>query len=429
MRLHQYQKDAIRFLLNHPRCSLFADPGAGKTVIILSVLAILKARGLLPRPVLVTAPSIVCETVWRQEAEKWRHLIDLTFSLVAGSKKEKKGALQSPADIHLVTHEYLRLMEEELPKYRTLIVDESSRYFTKWTGDTVKILRRLSFERQHIMTGTPTPNTLMSLFSQQFIADKGASFGKTITPFRAEFFNESRFNVFSKWVPKKDAEEKMSEHLRGHCYRIEIKEHLDIPELSTHDVLIPGVKRNLSKCITKKGILDPIVCADERRVTGGVSVEGLFIDKMKLKELEGLLSELQGKQAIVFYSFDAEGIALARHFNAPKIDGGTPKHVRKELVDSWNNKGLDLLLINPATAGYGINLQSGGHDLIFYTLPNNQAHYSQAIARVWRQGVEQKVRVHRLLIKGSIDIAAARSLESKEEQQTALLNAIKEMLG
>lgn len=229
---HDYQKKAIKFLLERPCGGLFLDPGLGKTSITLGAIKVLQSKGLNKRT-LVIAPLRVAHGVWPVEVEKWSDFGNLRVVVLHGPKKEQ--ALKQDADIYVINPEGLGwLMSNK--RFATLrpdllVVDESSKFKHSKTS-RFKMLKTVlpKFARRWILTGTPASNGLLDLFGQAYIMDLGKSLGQYITHYRAKYFTPLDQMGF-KWVPQQGAEELIYEALRPFVLRLAAEDYLELPQL------------------------------------------------------------------------------------------------------------------------------------------------------------------------------------------------------
>lgn len=431
---HRYQLAAAKFLAANPYSALYADPGTGKTSILLMLITALKRAGKLP-PCLVTAPLRIATTVWKDEIKKWDQFNGITFEILHGPKKAE--AAKRKADIHLINNEGLQWAADSgvLKNYKMLIVDESSK-FKNWSSGRTKLMKDIvnQFVRRHCLTGSPAPKSLLDLFAQQYIADAGGALGQYITHYRERYFVDKGYG-FPDWQIRPGAEDEIYKRIAPHAHRLDGELLLDMPELIVNDIYVdlPEAIKDMSfDALSKMGLnVAPTAAAEyalARQIAGGFTAKGMKVHDYKIKALSDLLEELQRKNAIVFFFYRSEGEALSRAFgNAPRIDGGTSAKDSALLMDKWNRGVLPILLLHPAAAGHGLNLQAGGNDVIWYSYTDNQDDYYQANCRVYRQGVKGNVRIHRLISRDTIDEAMIKSLETKTNQQKALLDAVREL--
>lgn len=431
---HMYQLAAAKFIAAHPFSALYADPGTGKTAIMLMLLSALKRAGKLP-PCLIVAPLRIATGVWPLEIKKWDQFNDISFEVLHGPSKLE--AAKRRADLHIINNEGLKWASENgiLKNYKMLVVDESSK-FKNWSSGRTKLLKGIihQFERRHCLTGSPAPRSLLDLFAQQYIADAGRALGPYITHYRERYFVDKGYG-YPDWQIRPGAEEEIYKRIVPCSYRLDGDLLLDMPKLITNDIFIdlPKNVRDMSfDALSKIGVdIAPTAAAEyalARQIAGGFTAKGMQIHDYKIEALSDLVAELQGKNALVFFYYRAEGEALTKAFKgAPRIDGTTSAKSSIELMDKWNRGLLPILLLHPAAAGHGLNLQAGGNDIVWFSLTDNYDDYYQAIRRIYRQGVKGAVRVHRLIARDTIDEAMIKSLESKSDRQKALLDAVREL--
>jgi SNF2 family DNA or RNA helicase len=123
-----------------------------------------------------------------------------------------------------------------------------------------------------------------------------------------------------------------------------------------------------------------------------------------------------------WFKHDLERIGArlkARHIPFSKLD-------TSESITRWNQGKLPVALIHPASAGHGLNLQSGGSTLIWFGLTWSLELYQQTNARLWRQGQQSEtVVIQHIITKGTIDERILQALSRKDAAQSALIEAVK----
>lgn len=432
---HEYQTEAIEFLLQKGNAALFADPGSGKTAIMLEVLS------RLGKSALVIAPIRVSESVWPDEIQKWGYKIKHCF--LHGPKK-KASVINGITLINPEGLEWYFKNIDLLPE--VLIIDESSK-FKSWSSKRVKLLKKhlRSFQNRYIMTGTPTPHSLLDLFSQMYIVDAGESLGSAITRYRSAYFEPYGYEN-RQWRIRKGMDEIIYSKIAPITMRIDSSTFLNLPDCIVNDISITLDKssRKFYNCVeqdffaTWKG--EPLrvtssgskylVC---RQVASGQaykkagSSEVINIHRLKFDALSDLVDELQGKPVLIAYNFRHELAELKKMFpSAPVIGGGEACDINR-VVSDWNKGKLNSLIANPKSMAHGLNLQGGGHDIVWFSLTDNHDDYVQFNKRIHRQGVKETVRIHRLIVKNTVETAIARSLDSKTAGQQALLDAITDL--
>ncbi len=434
---HPYQRDCIEFLNSHSDSgvAVLLDPGYGKTSIMLSWIA------AQSRQVMIVAPVRVLYGVWRQEAAKWDQFKHLSFAIVHGSLKERHAALQSGADILLVSSDGIKWIEDVGFSPQVLIVDESSK-FKNWTAKRTKAMRKvcLKAEKRFILTGTPCPKSLLDLFPQIFIVDGGRRLGKTITSYKGKYFQQGGFKGY-EWLPKKNAQAEIQAAIADCCYRLDARDHLDLPPVHYNDVRIdlPDMKqyRELEDQMFLELEGGGIAAASPgaasnmcRQYCNGHVYENdsfIRIHEEKLEALEELLDELQGKPAIVAYQYRSDLERFRERWpKMPAINGQTDSKELLKLIDAWNRGDLPKLAVQPQALSYGLNMQAGGNDVIWFGLTTNLETYLQLNARLHRQGVKGQVRIHHLICRDTVEEAILKGLRKKTAVQQSILDYLSE---
>lgn len=439
-----YQDYAENFILEHEAAGLFLDMGLGKTAITLSACEkLLRDRFDVSRP-LVVAPLLPAKDTWPKELAKWDNLEGLTYSLVMGSEKERIAALNADADFYIVNRENVVWLVNYYKKrwpFDMVVIDELSSF----KSSKAQRFRALKKVRRYIkrivgLTGTPSPNGLLDLWSQVYLLDEGARLGKTLTAYRDTYFDPGRRGpqgVVYEWIPKEGAEEAIYKKLGDLCISMDSKDHLELPlrlyvpqevELSTEargmyhimrrDMLLPfqdGDVDAATAAILSNKLLQMAGGAvyDEN---GGVKL----IHDAKLEKMDQLIEEANGQPVLVFYNYKHERDRLkARYPYAVEIkDDGAIEH--------WDAGQVPILLANPASAGHGLNLQFGGHIIIWFSPTWNYEFYDQANKRLHRPGQTETVLIHILIAKGTMDERVVDVvLKNKEVGQDRLLDALK----
>ena len=408
--------------------------GLGKTVITLSAIKDLIDDMAIGR-VLVIAPLTVAQTVWSDECAKWGHLRNLRVERVLGSPKARRAALDRDADIYVINRENVSwLVTELLWRFDTVVIDELSS-FKNPQSKRFKALRRVlgSVDRVIGLTGTPSPNGLMDIWAQTYLLDQGERLGRTLTAYRTRYFTPGRSNghVVYDWRLVPGAEESIYRKLGDlyvsiknadiHVDRVDIERKVAI-DMKKYDEL----KRTLLLTLgTGEEIAAPTAAAVMGKllqITGGsVYDESGRWHELGTEKLDALdeLIENADDNVLIYYRYRADLERIqARHPEAVLLQG-------EQEIKAWNTGGVRVLLAHPASAGYGLNLQSGGSIIIWYGLPWSLELYQQANARLVRQGQKKPVRVISLIAAGTVDEKVCDALAKKDLSQRALLDAIR----
>jgi SNF2 family DNA or RNA helicase len=434
---HPYQKRAVKHLLAEPAAGLFLDPGLGKTSVVLKAFEILRKQEVLDS-MLVIAPLQVCLNVWQQEVVKWE--FDFNVEILHGPAKEDR--LLQGADIFVINPEGLSWLARQknwtLPKM--LVVDESTKFkntqtqrfklLKKWLGD---------FHRRVLLTGTPMPKSLEDLFGQIYLLDYGQRLGAYITRYRTQYFIPDRFG--HQWTPKPDSYERVLDqisdvclHMAGEDYlelpdRIETKIEFDLPRQARKEyeqleaAFFVKIEGETVDAVNAAALSTKL----RQLVNGAVYVEDCWVSShdTKLDLLDDLIEGIS-EPMIVAYEFDHDRQRILDRYPTAEVLGGkTPKKKAQALIEEWNEGGVPLMLLHPASAGHGINLQAGGHHICWFGLTWNLEYYDQTNARLWRQGQEKPVFVYHLMGRDTLDERVFSVLTAKSKRQDALLVALK----
>lgn len=443
---HPYQSVAIKQILSHTHYGLLLDMGLGKTIsTLMGIQSLIYDRFEVQR-VLLIAPKKVAESTWSQEAQKWEQTKCLRIASVLGTEKQRIQALNTDADVYVINRENVQWLcqyyKKALP-FDMLVIDESSS-FKNPQAKRFKELRkkRGSFNRIVILTGTPAPNTLMDLWTQIYLLDGGERLGQTITAYRMNYFapDKTDGHVVYSYRLLPDADKRIYSRIQDICMSLKAKDYLTLPPRIDNEVIAEMTKaeKALYKEMEHDNVLSIIDDGDVTAMNAAAVAnkllqlangsiynddgEVLAVHQQKLDRLKELVEVNDGKPMLVFYNFQHDKDAILKAF--PKA---------RELktdddVTAWNNGKVTMLLAHPASAAYGLNLQAGGHVIVWYGLTWSLELYQQANARLHRQGQTEPVIIHHLITKGTIDEQVMRALKRKEVGQEALLEAIKYQL-
>lgn len=441
--LHEYQRGMIQFaadklLAEDTGVMLAADPGCGKTVCSLEIANMLIQLGEVER-VLLTAPIRVLDLVWPAEIAQWSY--PFTYQRFNGPPGRRVGKAQ----IDMISRDSLHHMEAHASKYDLLIVDESSA-FRNWGTKRTRSLRKLCkrIPKRLLLTGTPMPNTHMDLFPQAWCMDKGEALGKNVSVFRRRFCYKGGWQG-KEWKLNPGAGEKIQDAVEHLCYRVEAEKVLDMPELTTNDVMVElppkalAQQRELKEELALELANDTILAANAavaygklRQLANGSIKNGDTVCEVhteKRKALDDLISEMPGRPILVFYQYNADLDSIRRVVpKAAVLRGGMSGSQVQTVIDDWMdpNSGTKVLAAQERTASHGLNLQTGGCcDCIFYSLGDSSDAYDQAYRRIYRQGAGKRVRVHRLLAKDSVDEIIRDRVSRKLQGQKAFLDALR----
>lgn len=445
---YKYQQYATNHIIDNPASALFLDMGLGKTVSTLTAIDDLMLLGDINKT-LVIAPLRVAEDTWSTEVEKWDHLKHLRISKVLGKEKDRIAALNQEADIYVINRENVEWLVNKYFNnwvFDMLVIDELSS-FKSPKAQRFKALKKVRpfFKRVVGLTGTPTPNSLIDLWPQVYLLDGGKRLGKTITSYRQQYFTPGQMNghIVYNYNLKPGADETIHSRISDICISMMAKDYLDLPEridnkieISLSDSIKKKYKQLEKDLVIELGEND-ITAANAAVLTnkllqmanGAIYSEDktvVEIHEEKLKALLEVIEAANGKPVLVFYSFQHDYDRITKFLNKK---GYKPKKLNDSSdIKSWNEGKIDILLLHPASAGHGLNLQYGGSTIVWFGLPWSLELYQQANARLHRQGQKEVVVINHLVSKGTVDEDVIRSLGNKEINQNVLLEAVKARL-
>lgn len=442
---HNYQNYAKDFILAHKVSALFLDCGLGKTITTLTAINELIYDSFEISKVLIIAPLRVAQSTWKEEIEKWDHLNLLRYSIVVGDEKERLKALKQISDIYIINRENVDWLVTKSGidfNFNMLIIDELSS-FKSHTSKRFKSLLKIRpyFERVVGLTGTPSSNGLMDLWAEFRVLDLGERLGRYITHYRNEYFLPDKRNgaVIFSYKPQPNAEERIYRRLADITISMKSTEYLKMPELILNELEInldeedqmkyKKFKKEMVMTIQEKEI-DAINAASLSNKLIQLANGSIYdadkkfyeIHNKKLDKLEEIIESANGKPVLVAYWFKADKERIEKRFKVREIKTADD-------IKQWNKGMIDLALIHPASAGHGLNLQSGGSTLVWFSLTWSLELYQQTNARLYRQGQKDTVVIHHLITKNTIDEDIMKSLKRKDKTQEALMKAVKARIG
>lgn len=450
-RPHDYQTYATRFIEEHPVAALILEMGLGKSVITLTAIEHLLHDSFSVRKVLVIAPLRVAASTWPDEIRKWEHLSSLTFYVAVGTRDERMAALKRNADITIINRENIQWLVEESGAsfdYDMVVIDELSSFKNHRTKRFRSLMKaRPKVKRIVGLTGTPAPNGLMDLWAEFRLLDGGKRLGRFIGQYRERWFLPDKRNqmvVFS-YKPKEGAEDEIYSAIADITVSMKAMERIRMPELIETEMKVSMSKAEKKAYNSMKKDLvlslpDGAVTASNAASLSGklmqLSSGAVYTDeenfteihRRKLDALEDAIESMNGKPLLIAYWFRHERTRISGLLTSLGIPW---KEISNEAsIREWNEGKLQAAIIHPASAGHGLNLQSGGSTLLWFTVPWSLELYQQTVARLWRQGQKEEttVVIH-LITDGTIDKRVLAALRRKDQTQEALLEAVKADLG
>ena len=439
---HEYQQYATYFIIKNPTAAVFLEMGLGKSVIALTAILELCLERFEISRVLVIAPLRVARDTWPAEIQKWDHLKDLTYSVAVGTANERRAALRQKTFVHIINRENVQWLIEDsgIPwQYDMVVIDELSSFKSHQSKRFKSLMKvRPGVRRMVGLTGTPSSNGLMDLWSEFRVLDMGKRLGRFITHYREQFFEPDRRNgmqVFS-YKPRAGAEREIYRRIGDITISMRSADYLKMPEcvMNTVPVKLDSTEYEVyeemeSKMVTELDGVE-IDAVNAAALTGKLcqlangaiyTPDGntVFFHERKLDALEDLIEGANGKPVLVAYWYKHDLARIQERFKVRELKSS------KDITD-WNAGKIPVAVIHPASAGHGLNLQAGGSTLIWFGLTWSLELYQQTNARLWRQGQQaETVVIHHIITRGTVDEDVMQSLSEKDRSQAALMRAVR----
>ncbi|HEO1245958.1 DEAD/DEAH box helicase [Streptococcus anginosus] len=450
--LHDYQEVTKDFIIRTPYAAVILDMGMGKTATTLSAINELMFDRYEVSKVLVIAPLRVANTVWSDEIEQWEELRHLRYAKIVGTPKQRRAALEQDADIYIVNREILPWLVQQCSpyfKWDMVVIDELSS-FKSWQSKRFKafMAMRPYMKRVVGLTGTPSSNGLMDLFAEFKVIDSGERLGRFIGEYRSRYFDEGRRNgnIVYEYIPMDYAECQIYDKIDDITISMKAMDYLNMPELiSTKKVVHLTDKetdnyKRFKKDYVLSDLEDGEVTAANaaslsnklvQMANGAVYSDDhqvVSLHDQKLDTLEDIIEAANGEPVLVAYWFKHDLQRIEERLAKLKVQGTVLK--TEQDIREWNKGNIRVGLLHPASAGHGLNLQKGGHHLVWFGLTWSLELYQQTNARLWRQGQQaETVVIQHIVTEGTIDEEILKALENKDAQQSRLIEAVKAQVG
>lgn len=445
---HEYQRYAAEYIITHPVTALLLDMGLGKTVTTLTAVNELIYDYFEISKVLVIAPLRVARDTWPAEIQKWEHLQNLTYSVAVGTEAERLRSLKTQADIYIINRENVQWLIEEngvVFNYDMLIIDELSSFKNHDTKRFKSLMKmRPKVKRVVGLTGTPSSNGLMDLWAEFRVLDMGKRLGRFISNYRLNYFTPDKRNgqIVYSYKPLPFAEQAIYDAISDITISMKSTDHLKMPELVS--TAYPAVMSDAetrtyedfkSEYVMKLGKDKEITAANAAVLCGKLTqmANGAIYDEFgechlihdrKLDALEDIIEAANGKPLLVAYWYQSDCDRIEKRLHELHIPFS--RMDSSESIRRWNSGELPVALIHPASAGHGLNLQSGGSTIVWFGMTWSLELYSQTNARLWRQGqISDTVVVMHIITAGTIDEDIMKALQRKDKTQSALIAAVK----
>ena len=415
----------------------------GKTVTTLTALDMLLHDYLEEGPALIVAPKRVAENTWSKECAKWDHLRHLRVSCVMGTAKQRMEALNTPADLYILGRDNVVWLVDQVGQrwpFPIVVLDELSS-FKSAQAKRWKALRRVRGRIRRIigLTGTPRPNSLEDFWAEIYLLDQGARLGRTLGAFRSRWLTPDKMSghVVYSYREKEGASEEVHSLLQDIAVSIKKDDVLQLPGQIYEDVVLTAPPALLKKY--KQFERDRVLeCLDEDgEVVAGTAAaltnkllqfaNGAIYDldgqvhqlhDIKLDALEELVEAAGGDPVLVLYAYQHDADRIRQRIDCRALD--TPDD-----IDAWNRGEIPVALAHPASIGHGLNLQDGGHIIIWFGLTWSLELYQQANERLNRPGQKNVCRIYHLVLDGTHDGRVLTALQNKDKGQAAAIEALR----
>lgn len=444
---HDYQQFAIDYILSHPVAALILDMGLGKTSITLTAIEKLLYDNFEVNKVLVVAPLRVARNTWSDEIKKWEHLKGLRYSTVVGTAAERMKALKTDADIYIINRENLQWLVEKsgVEFFWDMVVLDELSSFKNWQSKRFRSFMKVRPKVKRVvgLTGTPSPNGMMDLFAEFKCLDMGERLGRFISQYRVDYFVPDQMNgqIVYSYKLRPGSAERIQNKISDITISMKAMDHLKMPELISNRYYVAmdadesSAYESLKSDLVLPYVNGEITAANAATLTGKLvqmangavyadNGEEVLIHNKKLDALEDLIEAANGRPVMVAYWYKHDLVRIEKRLNEMKIY--YEKLDSDASIKKWNNGDLPVALIHPASAGHGLNLQSGGNILIWFGLTWSLELYQQTVARLWRQGQSaETVIVQHICTADTVDDDIMDALEAKDFSQNRLIAAVK----
>lgn len=452
-----YQKIAIDFLMSRDKAALFLDMGMGKTASVLMAITFRIFVTEEVKHVLIVAPPLVAETTWRDEIAKWTAFQNLTHVFVGGTAKQRREALRKDVHIYTISCDNFvwlaELVRGNFGYFDMVVIDESSKFKNPAAKKSLVMNAAKNLVRfMVLLTGTPAPNGMLDLWQQVALVNDRI-LEDTFKKYQAKYFLVNKYNPYSYDI-KEGAEAEILHRIAPYALSMKTE---DFPELQLKDaqyitISIPYTDKEMEayqaferdayfSFISDTEVELQGVGEEPKRIEIVANNKAALYNKLlqytsgriydderevhkihdkKLDRLVEMVEEFQGEPALIAYSYKHERDAIMQ-----RVKGAEVKTTQGDFVKRWNEGKIRALALHPASAGHGLNIQDGGRFIIWSTPTWNLELYLQLNKRLHRQGQKKVVNIYHLVTPGTIDELVMARVQSKDERQDRIFEALK----
>lgn len=437
--LHPYQRRSVEFIKDNPKAALWIDMGLGKTVSTLTALIDLIDQKVIKKT-LIIAPLRVSNHTWPTEIANWTHTSALNYTVLSGlTPKKREAALDEDTDIHIINRENVPWLVEKLGQkwtYDCVVIDESSS-FKSHTSKRWRSLKKVygKIDRMVQLTGTPAPNSLLELWPQFYLLDKGKRLENTRGKFLNKYCTAVGNPQWNQWAVKPDRADAIHNAVADIALVMNAEDYLKLPariDIKV-EVELPPKARSIYEQM-KSDFLIAYKGGEILAVNAAVQIgklmqiangnvydeDGKYVrcHREKFDALEEIIDSTNDP-VLIAYNFKSDLAELRLLFPDAEVIGKDPT-----VIDRWNAGEIPILFAHPASAGHGLNLQKGGNVIVWFGLTWSLELYQQFNARLHRQGQDKPVRIFHILTKDTADKAVLEALTTKKDTQDTLLSVV-----
>lgn len=450
-----HQAFCLDILRERYHAGLLLDMGMGKTGITLTAADELLWDEFAVDCFLVIAPKRVAEDTWTTEAAKWDHLGRLRVAKCLGTDKQRRAALRSRSDLYVINRENVDWLCQTgvwpfTGRRLGVIIDELSSFKNQQSKRWRALRKRIKgCPVVWGLTGTPAPKGYIDLWPQIYLLDEGKRLGATLGAFRSQYFDPGarRGHVVYDWKLKPGAKERIDFALTDLCISMRKEDWLTLPPVTHNEVRVRMDKKERAVYdeLKKEKVLTQLEGKDLEETIMGATAAALSnkllqlsggavyddgggvveLHSRKLDALDELAEAAQGQSLLVFYAYKHEARRICARFPDAVLMGSGEGKDTQSVIAKWNAGEIPMLLCHPASAGHGLNLQGGGHIIVWYSPIWDLELYQQANARLHRMGQEHPVVIHHIITEDTLDDKVLAVLNGKDQVQQGLIDALK----
>jgi superfamily II DNA or RNA helicase len=437
--LFPHQRAMVQALLDHPHHALLVQPGYGKTAAVLTALQELGAW-----PALVVGPQRVSKRVWPEEAAQWEHLRDLQVVSIHGTPGQRVKRLGWDNHVECISYENYVWLTDTVDvdsRYKAIVFDELS----KLKSPGSKRFRRLRARGMKVpirigLTGTPIGNHTLDLWAEMFAVAGEKPLGPTYSGFRERYFHAVDYYQRDWQLARPEFAREINLRVKPWCFTVSTNQPaVKMPKLHLNRISVdyPENVQKLGEKLERElfmkldsGLEVEALSAStvagklQQLASGAVYLEPdkpawEEVHAEKVDALEDLVDELQGEPLLVFHWFKHEVERIRKRLGKRLVTID-----EKGSIERWNRREVEVLLAHPASAGHGLNLQHGGHNVAWFTLPWSHELWTQANGRLVRPGQRSPLVTSHVLLCGEVDRRVLEALAGKAKVEQDLFSTL-----